>query len=152
MAQITCDGFTFESDDADVFCFLGCKTLTAQRIFLLSFAALIGLAFFFPTIRYWSIIVSAALVAFVYIRTMRDMEKGFFTAIVKDRMCIRTGHGEATVLIEDIDQVVFHINSTQLVMKDGQRIDMNANTEDHAPIYQWMYLNLKTPYKNPPRT
>jgi hypothetical protein len=150
MPEITCDGFTFDSDTADVFCFYGGKRLRFQRVILLVGSALIGLAFY-NLLHWWTILVSAALVIYVFIRTNEDMQKGFYTAVIKDRMCIRTGHGEATVLISEIRELVFHINSSQLVLKDGRRIDLEPLTKNQEPAYRWMYINLKTPFKNPPR-
>lgn len=150
MAEITCDGFTFDSESADVFCLYSGKSLRIQRVILLVGSALIGIAFY-NLLHWWSVLVSIGLVIYVYIRTQEDMEKGFYTAVVDDRICIRTGHGETTVLIGDIDELVFHNNSSQLILKDARRIDMNVLSKDQEPAYRWMYENIKTPFKNPPR-
>jgi hypothetical protein len=150
MSKITCDGFTFDSDTADVFCHYGGGGLRIQRVILLAYSGLLGVAVLFKALHYWSILGGVSLVAYVYLPTAKDIQKGFFTAVVGDRMCIRTGHGEATVLIKDIEELVFHINTSQLVMKDGRRIGMNPSTENNKPIYRWMVANLKTPYKTLP--
>ncbi len=150
MPEITCDGFTFDSETADVFCLNGGKGLRFQRVILMGLASIGGIAFYKVSIV-WALLVGLGLIAYVYFRTAEDMQKGFYAAVVRDRICIRTGHGESTVLLKDIDRLAGHNEGYALFLKDGRRINVDGLTKDYEPIFRWMYINIKTSFKSPPR-
>lgn len=124
--------------------------MNIQRWILIVGASLVGLSCIKISIIL-SFVIGLGLGTYVYVRTIKDVQYGFYLAVVGDRLFVRTGVGEVSVLISEVDRLDYHNEEFALFLKGGGKIDIEGLTKDFEPAYRWMYINLKTPFKSPPR-